>query len=99
MGGGPEPGRDRFSEKLAGSLWATVSRSTHSLRCFWRTIHQPLLVFVFFLNEKIAQRVDVVTELLAQFSPDRTYFGNNRIFKGRFHGASSSSGVQTIGGS
>lgn len=53
----------------------------------------------FFASEKIAKGVDVIAESLGQLASHRAYLGNDRVFVVSFHGASSSSGVQTIGGS
>jgi hypothetical protein len=51
------------------------------------------------LLEKISESVHVVAKALSQFAPYRSDFRYHRVVVRRFHGASSSSGVQTIGGS
>lgn len=56
-------------------------------------------MLTFLLCEKVAQGVDVVPESLRQLAPHGTDFFDDRIFVIGVHGASSSSGVQTMGGS
>ncbi|HEV7768238.1 MAG TPA: hypothetical protein VGQ76_24770 [Thermoanaerobaculia bacterium] len=49
------------------------------------------------LSEKVTQRIHVIAEPLSKFLTYGANLRNHGIF--RCHGASSSSGVQTIGGS
>gem|GEM_PF-4006240 len=80
-------------------LFATARYGTNAFRGIWRTIDQAIRMLLLFLREKIAKRVHIIAEPLGQFLPDSANFGDDGIICGGFHGVSSSSGVQTIGGS
>ncbi len=60
-------------------------------------IHKSFHMIRLPLSEKVTQRIDVIAESLGEFLTYRANLRNHWIFS--CHGASSSSGVQTIGGS
>jgi hypothetical protein len=76
-----------------------LSSRTHDLRSFRRPIHETRCVLLLLLREKIAERIDVVAESVTQLASYGANFCDHWIFDLRIHGASNSSGVQTIGGS
>jgi len=80
-------------------LLAARPHDVCSLRFFRQSRDEPLRVLLLLLHEKVAESVDVVTEALRQLVPHGADLFNHRVRRCRFHGASSSSGVQTIGGS
>lgn len=51
------------------------------------------------LHKEVGESIDVITKTLSELAPHGTNFFYDRIDGCRFHGASNSSGVQTIGGS
>lgn len=87
----------RSDVSLAGAM--AVGASTNQLRSFRRSIDEALLMLTFSFGQKIAKRIDVIAETVHQFAPYGTHFCHYRIIRGTVHGASNSSGVQTIGGS
>lgn len=76
------PGRGSRLEGVAVShrlLGRRAPRSIDDARRLRRVVDEPVLVLILSFNERIAQRVDVITETRRELTPDGAYLGHDWI--------------------
>ena len=83
----------------AGGVTGVATFSANQFGSFRRPIYKTILVLFLLLSQKITEGVDVVAKTFCEFAPYGTNFSHHRVIGCTGHGASNSSGVQTIGGS